>query len=111
MHQATHNWKKVGWVARKLEMTREKLVARFGELGKKVPLKLESKNATEKDLDKGENLFRRALVWEIWDKETKTAIWICPDHADEPLDVRDDPLKLTEFLPVPPAHVWDDVNG
>jgi hypothetical protein len=44
---------------------------------------------------------KKAAVYEIWDRVTKKAIWICKSYPNAPLDVRDDPLKLKDFFPCP----------
>jgi hypothetical protein len=100
LHGVAPRWQHVPWVARKVHLTRDELVSRFGdEVGKAVPMK--TVNGMDKD-DAAEygDVFKRALVWEIWDKGTKTAYWICPGHA-QLLDKRKDPLGLREFFPCP----------
>lgn len=49
---------------------------------------------------------KRARVWEIWDKDTKSVVFITPDYVDYPLAVIPDPLGLKGFFPTPrPAMV------
>lgn len=43
--------------------------------------------------------FDSAVVWEIWNKETKQVIWWSPDCQNVILDKRDDPLGLEGFFP------------
>lgn len=50
---------------------------------------------------RGSGPTRRARVWEIWDSETRTVILIAPCHKKGPLAVRDDPLGLKGFFPIP----------
>jgi hypothetical protein len=100
LHAVAPRWQHVAWVARKVHLTREELVERFGEeIGRACPMK--TVNGMDKDeASKYGDVFKRALVWEIWDKGTKTALWLCPDHP-ELLDKREDPLGLRDFFPCP----------
>lgn len=94
-------WNFCTWVAFGTDMTRDELVARFGEdIGKRVPLK----KATKKD---GEDLpqslkesWSKAEVWEIWDKADETVYWFA-EGMDVILDSEPDPLGLEGFFPCP----------
>ena len=93
----------VRWVARRVHMTRQELVRRFGGVGEKVPLDWKpngysSDTGVETDRDRQ---FKRACVYEIWDKTTRKAYWISKGYGDAPLDEREDPLKLEGFFPCP----------
>ena len=92
-------WQDVRWVARRVFMNREELIARFGDkIGKDVPI---SKQKPRGDSISPQNdPWEKAGVFEIWDKTTKCAYWhvmgyniIC-DH-------KEDPMKLRGFFPCP----------
>ncbi|HKN42915.1 MAG TPA: hypothetical protein VJW23_03255, partial [Propionibacteriaceae bacterium] len=92
-------WQDVRWVARRVYMNREELVARFGDkIGSQIPI---SKQKTKGDHISPQNdPWEKAGVFEIWDKTTKCAYWhvmgyniIC-DH-------KEDPMKLRGFFPCP----------
>ena len=98
-------WEEVRWVARRVYMTREQLVNRFGEdVGKRVPMS--QKPSTKVDALTGivqpipKDPWNRAEVWEIWDKRTKTVYWY-NQECDFLLDQREDPLGLKDFFPCP----------
>lgn len=97
-HNVARTWEETTIVWRKVYMTRPMLEERFGEkLAKKVPLDAqpeEMKNASKEGVDK------RALVYEIWDKETGKALWLSKSMS-EFLDEKDDPLDLEGFYPCP----------
>ena len=106
------SWTDVRWVSRKLMFSKDMLASRFGESYQKfggdihtVPCKYDPADLSPEQLDKtdGEEdkSTQRALVYEIWDKETHQLIWICRD-CEAPLDLLDDPAKLQEFFPCPP---------
>ena len=92
-------WQDVRWVARRVFMNRQELIARFGDkIGKDIPI--------SKVKNRGDNIspqndpWEKAGVFEIWDKTTKCAYWhvlgynIVCDH-------KEDPLKLRGFFPCP----------
>lgn len=95
-------WEEVSWIAFRHRLTREQLEDKFGEAGTNAPLEecdLGEESDKDENLDK--TVFKRATVWEIWDKEQRKVIWIHPNVPDAPLGEDDDPLKLVGFFPVP----------
>lgn len=96
-HTEGRTWEEIRAVWRRVFLTREELVARFGqEKGSVVPLNYTPDEQSKEDVERD----KKAAVYEIWDKTKKEAVWICKDFADE-LDVRPDPLKLRRFFPCP----------
>lgn len=91
------------WRAYRSYLTRDELIARFGEeLGKLVPLN--SKGPTyEKNRSSAQEkeVWDQAEVWEIWDKTNKKVFWYV-EGFDQILDMKDDPLGLDGFYPEPP---------
>lgn len=96
-HQVARTWEEVGYVWRKLYLTRAQLVARFGDEGKKIPL--DSKPDDQKDKMQESDL-SRGLIYEVWDKESDKAIWVSKSLT-KIIDERDDPLGLEGFFPCP----------
>lgn len=100
-HTVARTWDEVTGVWRKVYMTRQACIDRFGEeIGKKIPL-----DSVPEDLKKtqsgGDNSERsRALIYEVWDKQTLKAIWISKSMP-EVLDEQEDPLGLEQFWPCP----------
>jgi hypothetical protein len=86
----------VRWVARRAFLTRPELTARFGEIGARIPL-----DAGGDDRTDAPDSARKAAVWEIWDKPSKSVIWIAKGLPGLALDARPDPLGLTGFFPCP----------
>ena len=98
-HAIARTWEEVPIVWRRVYMTRDSLVSRFGEEGGKVPLDAGPEELERKDTSNNAES-KRGLVYEIWDKNTKEAIWISKSLGIE-LDRRPDPLGLEEFFPCP----------
>ncbi|CAO3358601.1 hypothetical protein [Azospirillum palustre] len=104
LYNAARVWGEVRWVARRVYMTRTELVERFGkEIGSKVSLDFTPSNVPLTARDHGPEFqaYKKATVFEIWDKGTKSVIWIARDCKDYVLDKRKDPLGLTGFFPCP----------
>ena len=95
-------WAERRWVARKVPMTRDALVERFGEeVGKQIPLDYEPKRFASADGGAPKNtILKRACIYEIWDRETRTVIWLSKGHENI-LDTKEDPLGLDHFEPCP----------
>ncbi len=104
-HGPARSWNEVPWVAFAHYYTKEAIEELAGAaIAAKVPLDMRlSADDKDKDLkdDTGKSLFKRALVWEFWDKDKKTVEWIAPGFKDGPLKVVEDPLELTGFFPLP----------
>ncbi len=92
-------WKKVRWVAFGDLLTRDDLVAQFGkDIGNRVEMKWMPKGME----DNAENaIFKRALVWTIWNKTQKKCVVVSEGFKDAPLMEVDDPLRLEGFFPTP----------
>lgn len=85
------------WVGRSHQWTRDELVEKFPEHGQKVPL---GYTLPECSKDDKSEIFKRAIVWEIWDKTTKQRVYIAEDYALV-LKADSDPLRLRSFFPCP----------
>jgi hypothetical protein len=46
-------------------------------------------------------MFKRAIVWEVWDRTERKVYWFAESFKDGPLKVMDDPYKLREFFCTP----------
>ena len=100
LHGPGRSWAEVPWVGRKAYLTRKELIARFGEeIGKAVTLDFTPDGCSEDDRD---GLFKKAIVYEVWDRPTKSAIWLSRGYPADVLDHREDPLGLQDFFPCPP---------
>lgn len=102
-HTTARNWGEVRAVWRRSYMTRDALIERFGkDKGTEIKLDYTPKNMVSGEEGEPANeLFKKATVYEIWDKDTKRALWINASYDKGPLDIEDDPLGLEGFFPVP----------
>jgi hypothetical protein len=102
-HSTGRTWEEVTQVRFRSYLSKDEAVARFGDKALKLkythtPEAFED----EKYFDKNEgDEFKKAEVWEVWDKPTRTVHWICAEYKDDVLDVMEDPLKLEGFFPMP----------
>jgi len=100
-HTVARTWDEVTAVWRKVYLTREACVERFGdEVGKKIPLDCVPDELKKNQMGSDPAELSRACVYEVWDKLALQAIWICPSMPDV-LDEKDDPLELEGFFPCP----------
>jgi hypothetical protein len=94
-------WAEVRWVGRRVYMTKAELTERFGAaMAKNVPITTTS-TGTDMASDAQKQANQTGEVYEIWDKPTKTAYWVCKGYTGGVLDKREDPLGLTNFFPCP----------
>lgn len=91
-------WKDCGWVARRHKMSREDLRENGFSDADDVPM-----NWTPDVTDTSKEIpdaLKRAEVWEIWDKRTRSRYWIVKGHP-KALRIDEDPYELEEFWPLP----------
>lgn len=90
-------WGKVRWVAFGELLTRDELVQQFGEqIGRMVTL-----HWAPKDKEQDDEMFKRALVWTVWDKTSRKVHVVSKGYPQGRLKVADDPLNLEGFFPCP----------
>jgi hypothetical protein len=102
------------WEAYGADMSRDALHKRFdGPLGadlvSKIPLNTKGK-ANDPQQEKIEEVFARARVWEIWDKEARKVHWFVAGFS-QLLDTQDDPLGLPNFFPGPDPLVSNTTSA
>lgn len=96
-HTVARTWSEVRAVWRISYLTRAECVKRFGEdIGSKIPLNATEKGKADSTTDAE---IKKAMIYEIWDKVERQAIWLCKEYPEGCLDVRDDPLRLSGFFP------------
>jgi hypothetical protein len=99
-------WDECCWVARRVFMSRDNGVQRFGDEFKEVPLNYAEKDIENqrtggnKEFGPGPGVLKKAAVWEIWSKDDLKVYWVCEDY-DKVLDERDDLFQLDDFFPCP----------
>jgi hypothetical protein len=96
-------WADVPWIAFKHRMTREELVALSPTIGPKVDLDavVDGAGKPGKEANALADMFKRANVWEVWDKGTLEIYFFAESFKDGPLLKQEDPYKLRDFFPVP----------
>ncbi len=111
LHSPARTWDEVWWVARRIYMTTEEGVARFGDTFKNVPLSAkQTEDASDKTRKAKDAFIKKAVVFEIWNKQTGRVCWVAKDYLLA-LDERDDPLHLEGFFPCPKPLLATTTNG
>jgi hypothetical protein len=106
-------WAEVYCVWRRAYMTRDELVDRYGEeIGKAIRLDYSGPKTQGQDGNQSKQQFyKKATIYEIWDKTTKKVCWLAKEYDGDLLDERDDPLKLTNFFPCQRPIFATQTNG
>jgi hypothetical protein len=101
-HLVARTWEEVGVVWRRVYLTREALIKRFGEeTGDRVPLDcIPEEIKKDKNVGGPDSSMARGLIYEVWDKEFGCVYWLSRSLG-EILDEREDPLELEGFWPCP----------
>lgn len=100
-HSPSRSWANVSWVGFRTYETKDSLTSRFGkDLADKIPLDYSPEGKINEQDSEGKGSEKRAQIWEIWDKDTKTVTWISEGYP-EILDSKPDPLGLDGFFPCP----------
>lgn len=97
-------WSEVPWIAFRRRITKDSAEKRFGEevaeklsYNSKAITSMEEKRLTSEE---AADAWDRAEVWEIWHKQEKKVFW-WSSGQEKVLDIKDDPLGLTGFWPMP----------
>lgn len=103
-------WEDCEWIAFKHLFTMDAGKEEFGDAFDDVQLDYipQGMDGKTDDSDPVADTFKRAVVWEIWDKEAKQRLFIAPSLKERPLKTEDDPLGLEGFYPCPrPLYATD----
>jgi hypothetical protein len=102
------------WIGFRTWMKKDDVAARFGdEVAELVELKNESVVTNKQEEPSGadeDSAWRKAEIWEIWDKTTRRIVWYSPGY-DKVLDSRPDTLHLSGFYPCPPFLVANQTTS
>lgn len=97
-------WDEVTWVARRVYMSRDDGVKRFGEDFRQVPLTHEPVGLDEMVKNTGGDFdtdsMKKAQVWEIWNKPDEMVYWVAEGYS-KTLDIKENPYGLDGFWPCP----------
>lgn len=98
-HSAGRTWHDVWWVARRHHYSRDELKQFFPKHANKIKLDVQIAGHETKKKDE-DDTFKRAAVWEIWDKSKKERIYVAEGYP-EVLRKDEDPYRLERFFPCP----------
>lgn len=110
-HGPGKTWEEVRWVAFRHRFSKNAGVEKFGEIFNDVTLDEVADESVRKAAEVGK-LFMTGEVWEIWNKDDKTVLFVATQYKTSPLQVEDDPLGLDCFFPVPrPLYAIEDATS
>lgn len=98
---AGRKWSDVWWCARGHDYSRDELRRYWPKHADKIPLN-KSVSGFDDEAKKGSkeqaDTFKRARVWEIWDKSKKERVYVAEDYKLI-LETTPDPYRLKDFFP------------
>jgi hypothetical protein len=103
-HGPGKRWRQVPWVARMHLFTKDDFTGQFPDIDPdklKIPFNFTLAEGKDRTDEQGAADFKRAKVWEIWDKVSKSRIYIA-DGYDWEIERTEDPYRLEGFFPCPP---------
>jgi|TARA_R100001530_G_scaffold3596_5_gene5301 hypothetical protein len=99
------SWFQVPWVAFRHKLTKDQIKEKFPGFEDKIhydaTITDDDNRKDDGNDDNDKLIFKRALIWEVWDKETKQVIFFSPTYKDAILSKEPDQLKLRDFWPIP----------
>ena len=93
-HGYARKWKDVPWVAFRTYPDRDELREKWPEDAEQIPLKYKSEDG-DKEQDK------RAIVWKIWCKKSRTVKYLAEGYTERLLESGPAPLNFQDFFPCP----------
>ena len=96
-------WEDVPWIAFEHFLSRDELKQLAPNKAADVQLdcQTDGKPVDSEGTGVQNDVWQRARVWEIWDKESRSVIFIATGYPQAPLREEEDPLELERFFPVP----------
>ncbi len=95
-------WEEVPWEAFQHHYTRKDLEELNPKIAKDVKLDLSDSKSGDDDANKPESdIFKKVVVWEIWDKAEREVLFISEGYPDDVIARKPDPLNLKDFFPNP----------
>ena len=105
-------WEEVSWVAFRHTFDTDECAENFPDTCKDIPMDYSPAGIDNDDADPVNDTFKRAIVWEIWDKKQREVIFLCTGLAERPCKTMADPLTLKGFFPIPrPLYAADYTDG
>ena len=120
LHGPGKVWEEVPWVAFRHRLTRDDLIAQFGEeIGGKITLNdIDDDDVNDaRHGDDIKDVFKRAELWEIWDKDEKKVFFINESYRRGLIYPKDSPageapIKFKNFYPIPrPLMLMEDTGN
>ena len=97
LYEPARRWSKVGWVARRLHLTKREVIESYGQ---EAFDKIGDAQKGEDSLTPAEINKDKFCVYEVWDKRKREVSHIYKG-LEEPLKVEPDPYQLRKFFPCP----------
>lgn len=100
LHEPARVWREVGWVARRVWMTKDQLIARFPDVWQDISEEKDTANPESDDSSDQYHGEPRSGVWEIWHRRKRVVLWVT-EGCELVLDMAEPHLRLEGFFPCP----------
>lgn len=98
----SRTWANIPWLAYRVWMTKDEVTERFGEeTADELDYKVQQVSGENDSDDDAPSVWRKAEIWEIWDKTTREVVFFSKGFK-QIIDSVEDPLGLNGFFPSPP---------
>lgn len=120
LHGPGKSWAEVTWVGFRHRLTKDDLIEKFG---KEIANQIELDDVNEDDVNNGKqhsdlkDSFKRARLWEIWDKDGQKVFFVSESYRKAviyalALPDGEAPLKFKNFFPCPePLKMVEDTGS
>ncbi|MBM3450546.1 MAG: cell envelope integrity protein TolA [Armatimonadetes bacterium] len=112
-HGPAQRWQDVPWIAFRHTLTRDQLRQLNPDIGEKIPLDMGIDGTEQREGHSATpDIFKRAEVWEVWDKERRRVLFLSRGWPHAPIRDDDDVLRLEQFFPIPrPIYAIDGIDS
>jgi hypothetical protein len=97
-------WPEVMWIAYRHRIPKDEGIEKFGKIFEEVNLDWapeDDDSAGDDNKASDASVFKRAEIWEIWCKESRTIKWLAPSYDEAFLMVEQDKLQFEGFFDTP----------
>lgn len=100
-HGAAKCWKDVPWLSFDHRMTKEQVTAIAPDVVEQLNFDCTVDGKMKPEDSAQSSIYKRILVHELWDKDSRKVLFIAPSFKDKPLAIRDAPFNVEGFFPCP----------
>lgn len=94
------SWATMPWVSFIHDLTRDELIKLNPRIGASIGVGDKGGESDDNEVGRIESILQTTRVYEVWDKASRSVLFLSEKHKAEPIVVVRDPLGLRDFFPV-----------